>query len=68
MDERRVVMTHTLKLFMLKTHKGGVPVRDEGGSIIYYSDKMSAKRSRTDNQVVSYGIDHHKYKHRKEGK
>lgn len=63
-----VVMTHTLKLFMLKHQKGGVPVTDEGGSIIYYSDKMSAKRDRTDKQVVSYGIDHHKYKHRKEGK
>ena len=55
-------MAHTLKLFMLKTHKGGVPVTDEGGSIIYYSDKMTAKRSRTGSQVVSYGIDHHKYK------
>ena len=58
----------TLKLFMLRQHQGGVPVRDENGDIIYYSDKQVAKGNRVDKQVVSYGIDHRKYnKNRKEG-
>ena len=57
-----------LKLFMLRQHQGGVPVRDENGDIIYYSDKQVAKGNRVDKQVVSYGIDHRKYnKNRKEG-
>ena len=57
-----------LKLFMLRQHQGGVPVRDENGDIIYYSDKQVAKGNRVNNQVVSYGIDHRKYnKNRKEG-
>ena len=34
----------TLKLFMLRTHQGGVPVRDENGDIIFYSDKQVAKK------------------------
>lgn len=57
----------TLKLFMLRQHQGGVPVRDEKGDIIYYSDKKVAKKARVGNQVVSYGIDHRKYTNRKEG-
>ena len=52
---------------MLRQHQGGVPVRDEKGDIIYYSDKKVAKRDRVGNQVVSYGIDHRKYTNRKEG-
>ena len=58
---------NTLKLFMLRHHQGGVPVRDEKGDIIYYSDKKVAKKDRVGNQVVSYGIDHRKYTNRKEG-
>ena len=58
----------TLKLFMLRTHQGGVPVRDDKGDIIFYSDKQVAKKNRVGNQVVSYGFDHRKYnKNRKEG-
>ena len=58
----------TLKLFMLRQHQGGVPVRDKNGAIIFYSDKQVAKRNRKGNQVVSYGFDHRKYnKNRKEG-
>ncbi len=57
----------TLKLFMLRQHKSGVPVRDEKGDIIYYSDKKVAKHNRVGNQVVSYGIDHRKYNHNKGG-
>ena len=56
-----------LKLFMLRQHQGGVPVRDEKGDIIYYSDKKVAKKDRVGNQVVSYGIDLRKYTNRKEG-
>ena len=56
-----------LRLFMLRQHQGGVPVRDEKGDIIYYSDKKVAKRDRVGNQFVSYGIDHRKYTKRKEG-
>ena len=56
-----------LRLFMLRQHQGGVPVRDEKGDIIYYSDKKVAKRDRVGHQVVSYGIDHRKYTNRKEG-
>ncbi len=52
---------------MLRQHQGGVPVRDEKGDIIYYSDKKVAKKDRVGNQVVSYGIDHRKYTNRKEG-
>ena len=53
---------------MLRTHQGGVPVRDDKGDIIFYSDKQVAKKSRVGNQVVSYGFDHRKYNHnRKEG-
>jgi len=51
-----------LKLFMLKSERGGIPIVDERGNTIYYSDKMVAKRQRKGNQVVSYGIDHRKYK------
>ena len=58
----------TLKLFMLRKHQGGVPVRDDKGNIIFYSDKQVAKSNRVGNQVVSYGFDHRKYNHnRKEG-
>jgi len=57
-----------LKLFMLRQHQGGVPVTDENGDIIYYSDKQVAKSKRVNKQVVSYGLDHRKYNHnRKEG-
>ena len=56
-----------LKLFMLRQHQGGVPVRDEKGDIIYYSDKKVAKKDWVGNQVVSYGIDLRKYTNRKEG-
>ena len=58
----------TLKLFMLRQHQGGVPVRDDKGDIIFYSDKQVAKKNRVGNQVVSYGFDHRKYnKNRNEG-
>ena len=51
-----------LKLFMLRHEKGGAPVTDDEGNVIYYSNKMIAKNAKTDTQVVSLGVDHRKYK------
>ena len=51
-----------LKLFVLRHSKGGAVVKDSEGNPIYYNDKMVAKKNRKDNQVVSYGPDHNKYK------
>jgi len=51
-----------LKLFMLRQEKCGEPVRDRFGEIIYYNNKVLAKANRINNQVVSYGIDHKKFK------
>ena len=51
-----------LKLFMLRHSKGGALVKDSEGNPLYFHDKMIAKRSRKDNQVVTYGPDHRKYK------
>jgi hypothetical protein len=55
-------MSKTLKLFCLRDGKGGVVVKGEDGLPVYFSDKMQAKNSRQEGQVVSYGIDHKKYK------
>ena len=57
-----VMAKENLKLFMLKHEQGGVPIVDERGNVIYYSNKMVAKRQRKGTQVVSYGIDHRRYK------
>ena len=54
-----------LKLFMLRHEQGGYAIRNEGGEIIHYSNKMIAKKNRINNQVVSYGVDHRNYKLRK---
>lgn len=54
--------TRNLKLFMLRHGQGGKPVKDEKGNVIYYNNKAVAKQNRGDNQVVSYGIDHRKFK------
>tara|TARA_A100001388_G_scaffold273795_1_gene256231 strand:- start:2455 stop:2700 length:246 start_codon:yes stop_codon:yes gene_type:complete len=51
-----------LKLFMLRHGQGGKPVKDEHGNVIYYNNKAVAKKNRGDNQVVSYGIDHRKFR------
>ncbi|QDP53675.1 MAG: hypothetical protein Unbinned5406contig1000_21 [Prokaryotic dsDNA virus sp.] len=51
-----------LKLFMLRHGKGGAPVTDDEGNVIYYSNKMIAKNTKTGTQVVSLGVDHRKYK------
>lgn len=52
-----------LKLFVLRENKGGALVRDDSGQPRYFSDKMIAKQSKTnETQVVSYGPDHRKFK------
>ena len=50
---------------MLRHEQGGYAIRDEGGDIVHFSDKMIAKKSKQGTQVVSYGIDHRNYKLKK---
>lgn len=52
----------SLRLFMLRSHRGGTPVLDDNGDVVFYSDKMVAKKARRGREVVSYGIDHKHYK------
>ena len=54
--------TRNLKLFMLRHGQGGRPVKDEHGNVIFYNNKAVAKQNRGDNQVVSDGVDHRKFK------
>ena len=56
-----------LKLFVIRHRKGGATVDGEDGNPIYYYDKQIAKQNRKEGQVVSYGIDHHKYNHNRKG-
>lgn len=54
-----------MRLFMLRYGKQGAPVKDEDGSIMYFSSKMEAKQTRDafgSNIVVSLGPDHKLYK------
>ena len=50
-----------MRLFMLRNGKGGKPVADQKGNIIFFSNKMLAKEARKKGHVVSKGIDHKKY-------
>ena len=50
------------RLFMLRHGKGRSVVRSKEGQPMYYGDKPSAKQARQEGQVVSYGVDHRKYK------
>ncbi len=56
-----------LKLFMLRHGKGGAVVKGEDGEPLFFHDKQLAKQARQEGHVVSFGIDHNKYKPRKEG-
>ena len=47
---------------MLRYSKGGAIVKDSDGNPLYFNDKMIAKANRKDNQEVTYGPDHRKYK------
>jgi len=51
-----------LRLFCLRWGKSGQMVCDIEGNPVYFSDKRSAKLQRVEGMVVSYGIDHKKYK------
>jgi hypothetical protein len=55
-------MSRVKRLFMLRHGRGGQPVKDEQGQVIYFNDKMIAKKARLEDQVVSYGPDHKLYK------
>ena len=50
------------RLFMLRNGRGGAVVKGTDGQPVYFDNKMVAKRNRQDNQVVSYGIDHKRFK------
>ena len=50
-----------MRLFMLRHNKGGKPVADSDGHVVFYPDKTLAKQARTGGQVVSKGIDHKRY-------
>lgn len=54
-------MAKALRLFVLKDTNSGVIVKDNDGNPLYFSDKMVAKRSKTEHQHVSYGPDHKKF-------
>ena len=58
-------MKPVLKLYMLRHGRGGKVVKGEDGETLYFHDKQLAKQARKEGQVVSFGIDHRKYKPRK---
>ena len=62
MEGSKGMANRNLKLFMLRYGQGGRPVKDEHGNVIFYNNKSVAKRNRGDNHVVSYGVDHRKFK------
>lgn len=50
---------------MLRHGKAGSPVKDDDGSVMYFSNKQDAKQTRDmfgGDVVVSYGIDHKLFK------
>jgi|DEB0MinimDraft_10_1074344.scaffolds.fasta_scaffold610736_1 hypothetical protein len=55
-------MSRFKRLFIIREGKNGRPLRGDDGKVIYFNDKMLAKRQRQDDQVVSYGPDHKLYK------
>ena len=57
-------MKPVLKLFMLRYGRGGKVVKGEDGEPLFFHDKRLAKEARKEGQVVSFGIDHRKYKPR----
>jgi len=61
MGRSKDMAKQNLKLFMLRHEQGGNAVKDDSGEIIHYSNKMTAKKNRKGNQVVSYGVDHRRY-------
>tara|TARA_R100001082_G_scaffold4389_1_gene3253 strand:- start:2095 stop:2322 length:228 start_codon:yes stop_codon:yes gene_type:complete len=50
------------RLFMLRNKNDNTLVKDENGNDLYFSNKMIAKQHRQVGQVVTYGIDHNRYK------
>jgi len=55
-------MSRFKRLFIIREGKNGRPLRGEDGKVLYFNDKMLAKRQRSETQVVSYGPDHKLYK------
>jgi hypothetical protein len=57
-------MSDSLRLFVLRKRRKGPVITDQFGDVIYYDNKMDAKRDRdrlNGSTVVSYGPDHHLY-------
>lgn len=53
------------RLFVLRRGKGGSIVKDDDGQPLYFPTKVDAKRMRDSigkDVVVSFGIDHRKFK------
>lgn len=50
------------RLFMLRHGKGGAVVTGADGKPLYFSNKQEAKKARAENQVVSLGPDHNRFK------
>ena len=50
------------RLFMLRNKNDNTLVKDENGNDLYFNNKMIAKQHRQVGQVVTYGIDHNRYK------
>jgi hypothetical protein len=52
---------------MLRRGKSGSPVKGEDGAVMYFGNKMEAKKARGNPEnselVVSFGPDHNKFKH-----
>ena len=47
---------------MLRNKNNNTLVKDENGNDLYFNNKITAKQYRQVGQVVTYGIDHNKYK------
>jgi hypothetical protein len=54
-------MTEELRLFALRHRRKGPLVKDQFGDVVYYNNKMDAKRQRDrkgGDTVVTFGPDH----------
>ena len=53
-----------MRLFALRTQKRGPLVKDQSGAVIYFDNKVNAKRHRdglANDTVVTFGPDHRLY-------
>ena len=50
------------RLFMLRNTDNNTLVKGDDDNVLYFNNKVEAKRHRQVGQVVTYGIDHNRYK------